>query len=153
MQWVKKLWFPVAAIVLVVIIGFNVYRIVDYRLASNDAPASNAAAQGSGTRGDPARTETPVPDLVSSPGPRQLTLRLQLNSGDSQPDEEKLTAALEAIGPVEEATVKGDSVKLTIANSLDLSELVQRLGFQDATLVEDQFAIEGGVRLKVAGMT
>ncbi len=153
MQWVKKLWFPVAGGVLVAIIGFNIYRIVDYRRAGNDAPAANVASQGSGTRGDATRNEAPVADLVGSPGPRQLTLRVQSNNGDDPPNADQLTAALQAIGPVEEASVEGDTVKLTIGNSLDLSELVERLGFQNAVLVDEQLPIEGGLRLKVAGMT
>lgn len=154
MKWVKKLWFPGVAVLLLAIIGINIKRVIDFQRAGNDASDANFALQNSGTRENAARAETPVRDLVGNPGPRTLTMRIQPKSGNGQPDHDQLIAALQAMGSVEGAVVvEGDRLKLTISDSLDHSELVERLGFQNAVLVEDDLALAGGLRLKIAGMT
>lgn len=153
MQWVKKLWFPVSTVLLVGVIGFNTYRLVAPRLSSSNDTNSNVVSQGSGTRDNPERVRASIPDLVSSPGPRDIVFRLKPTNGEANIDGQKLTAALEALGPVEHATFEDDTIKLTIASSLKVSELVERLGFQQIALVEEEFPLRGGLRLHVSGMT
>ena len=149
MPWVKKLWFPVGATVLVAYIGFNLYTIS--RLSTNE----NVPSNGSLAKADPKRTKkSSVPaDLVSGSGPRDIAFRLKPTNGESDVDAGKLTAALTALGPVEQVTFERNTVKLTIASSLKLSELAERLGFQETVILEDEFPLRGGLRLHVSGMT
>ena len=153
MTWVKKLWFPVAATLLVGVVGYNLYTVARLR-QSNDAGNGNAASQGSGSRGSSTRSGSAVSvsaRLVSTPGPHDIVLRVKTQNADI--DAEKLTRALETLGPVEKAVIDGTSVQLTISGPLNLSELVERLGVQELHVVEDELPLSGGLRLHASGMT
>ena len=157
MNWVKRFWFPVAATLLVGIIGYNLFTMARLGRSNSDAAKVNTASDESGTRGSSMRS-TPSSaskksisaDLVSKTGPQDSVRRVKAQNADI--DAEKLTAALEALGPVEKAVWDGDTVKLTINDSLNLSELVGRLGFQETALIENEFRLRGGLRLHVSGM-
>lgn len=156
MKWVKKLWFPVAATLLVGVIGYNLYTVARLR-QSNDAGNVNVASEGSGTRGSSTRSSAVESKnsfsgtLVSTPGPQDIVLRVKTQNADI--DAEKLIGALETLSPVEKAVLDGTSVKLTISGPLNLSELVGRLGVQEVNVVEDELPLSGGLRLHASGMT
>ena len=156
MNWVKRFWFPVAATLLVGIIGYNLFTMARLGRSNSDATNASIASQGSGSRGSGTRSSAVASKnsvsgkLVSTPGPQDIVLRVTAQNTDI--DVEKLTAALEALGPVEKAVWDGDTVKLTINDSLNLSELVGRLGFQETALIENEFRLRGGLRLHVSGM-
>jgi len=156
-KWVKDLWFPVAVIVLVGIIAYNLYTVARLRQAAED---QIVASQGSDTRGSGTRTalasgdeKTAPEDLVGQPGPRTVVLRLKPKNEGAQLDAEKLAGVLRTIGPVEDASVEADTVKLTLHNSLRFSELQQQLGFQDVGIADEESSLEGDLRLHVSGMT
>ena len=165
MRWVKKLWFPASAIILAGIIGFNLWQVASVRW-SNRSPTDQAGtANTQRNRANTGAVQTPadeqaaakkkaVPvDLVSSTGPQQIVLAIQPKNGDADIEGEALTSSLKELGPVEDAVVEGNTVKITITESLNLSDLVKRLGVQQTVAIEDQFPLQGGLRLHAAGMT
>ena len=80
-------------------------------------------------------------------------LTLQSKNGDADIEGELLTTFLKELAPVKDAVVEGNTVKITITESLNLSDLVKRLGVQQTVAIEDQFPLQGGLRLHAAGMT
>lgn len=162
MQWVKKLWFPVSAAVLIALIGYNLFTVVRLRQATNNRATQdeNIASQGSGMDGSGTRAtvasadkKPASQDLVGQPGPRTIVLRLKPKTEGSQVDAEKLTTALGAIGPVDDASLEAGTLKLTIRNSLGLSELEEPLGFHEVGIADEESSLAGGLRLRVSGMT
>jgi len=153
MKWVKKLWFPVSVVVLVGIIGVSLYTIISNRGSGGDASNSVAARNGNANGNPEQSKKKAIPDLVSSPGPREVVLRLRPTNGQTAIKADTLLAALKVIGPVDDAVLDGNTARLMISNSLRLSELEERLGFQETAIVDEESPLDGGFRLHVSGMT
>ena len=156
MDWVKKYWFAEACVVLSAIIAFNLYSV--FRFADQRA-TRNLASEGSGTRSEGSNTkQTPVvasvpEEIVSSPAPQEIEFSFKAPETGPDFDLEQVRNALTALDSVGEATVKPGSVKLSMVNSLKLSQLLEGLGLQESALVADEFFLQGGLRLYVSGMT
>ncbi len=160
MQWIKKLWFPLAAVVLLGIIGYNLSTVARLQRSSPSSSdqsqgvaSQGSGSRGSGTRSGPASADRTAPpeDLVSEPGPRKVILRLETHNNDI--DGEKLSADIESLSPVAEASIKENTLTLTISNTLTLVEVNERLSAEKVDIADSESPLGGGLRLHVSGMT
>ncbi len=158
MDWLKKYWFAGACAVFVIFIGFNLYSVLRVRFADTRA-TDTIASQGSGTRTEGSNTkQTAVAaslpeDIVSSRAPQEIAFSFKAPETAPDFNTDEVTNALTALDSVGEATVKTNSVKLSMVNSLKLSEVIDGLGVEESALVADEFLLQGGLRLHVSGMT
>ncbi len=128
MKWFKASWFPATALLLVAIISCNLYTIFF--------------------------AEAPAP---TAPGPRTIMVAVAPKASVSPLNPEALREALESYSPVHKAEVEITSgpgptrLLLTVVEPLSLSQLKERLAWQDAMLLEDRSLLHGALRLRVSG--
>ncbi len=126
---VKRYWFPVTVVILSAIIGCNFYTIFSSR--------GNESEEGAGTR--------------------VLTLSVSAKDTNASLNGEALRKALESFSPVRKAELKvekapgREALVLTVAEPVKLSELKERLDWQDSVLVEEETALDGELRIQVSG--
>lgn len=150
MNVIKQYWFPAAVTVLVAVIAFNLYTIYNQTVGN---PAAGGAAQG------PGKKRPSVKDVPAEAGPgipRSVALAVAPKRPETELNSDALKQALQTIGAVKEAHLKGESptvVRLTIVEPVKLSLLSERLDNQGATVVEDGSPLHGHLRLHVSGMT
>ena len=149
MKWVKELWFPVATLGLLAVIAFNLSRIV--AIQSPAAPAKGTPATPSEQADGQQKL---VPDgFLPSPGSQQIAIGLRAKDGDSKLDGDQVAGTVKTLGSVEEAVFADNTLKVTLTDSTNLSDLLGRLSLQEASVDDDQFPINGALRLHATGMT
>ena len=130
MTWAKRYWFPAAVVILTAIIGCNLYTIFS-------------------SKGN---------EYQERVNPRVLTLAVSAKDENASLDAETLRQALESFGPVNKAQLQiqeepgpQQGLELTVAEPVKLSELQERLDWQDSVLVEEGSTLEGELRIQISG--
>lgn len=155
MNIVKRYWFPAAVVVLVGVIGFNLFTIYNQggqNKGAGDLPEDPAEHFPEGSAG-----RFPAATAAAGPGvPRTFSLVVAPEDSGSKLDREALTKGLQSIGAVEQVQPDGEdpmTLRITIVEPIKLSVLSERLANHGAAVVEDRSPLRGDLRLHVSGMT